>query len=170
MTDQRNPAGSRAENQKRALLDAAQAAVADAQSKAILPKRRDNTRLSRAIVLASSLAVAGLGVYLLAARPAWLVTPPPPAPPAEVQEASVRLTMVREANRIRGFRAQKGHLPATLSEAGSPVSGVSYERQGDSLFVLRASFGARTVELVSTDSVATFLVRSLKVIAGRNRP
>ena len=169
MTDERQPSGPSAEHQKRALLDAAQAAVADAHAKAALPKRRANMRVFRAIVMAASLVVTGLGVYILAAQPAWFVTPPPPAPPAEVQEAALRLTLVREANRVREFRDQNGRLPATLSETGSPVAGVSYERRSDSLFVLRAPFGTGTVEFLSTDSVSTFLGRSVRVIAVRSR-
>ena len=170
MTDERPSASPSAEHQKRALLDAAQAAVADAHAKATLPQRRQGANVLRTIVVLASLVLAVVGAYLLATRPAWLVTPPPPAPPAEVQEASLRLTMVREASRLREFRSQKGHLPAVLSETGSVVDGLSYEREGDSLFVLRARFGAQTVALASTDSVANFLGRSLKVIAGRSRP
>jgi hypothetical protein len=169
VTDERQSAGPSAEHQKRALLDAAHAAVADAHAKAALPKRRDAIRVFRTVMIAGSLVVTGFGVYLLAARPAWFITPPPPAPPVEVQEASLRLTLVREANRVREFRDKNGRLPATLSETGSPVAGLGYERRGDSLFVLRAPFGAGTVEFLSTDSVSTFLGRSLGVIAVRSR-
>jgi hypothetical protein len=88
----------------------------------------------------------------------------------QIQEASVRLMLVREASRVRQYRVAHGKYPATLTEAGSPVSNVDYTIQGDSAFRLVTTWGEETIGLSSTDSVGSFLGNSLKIIASRGRP
>lgn len=156
---------TRAES-KEALLNAAQAAVDETKRKAA-SKRQQNRHSSRVVLLVAAGALFGLSVYLLAARPAWFFTPPlPPEPPA-VQEASLRLTLVREAERVRQFQQSNGRLPQTLAEAGGAVRDLEYEARPDGTFAVRAPLGATTLELRSTDQVDRFLGDSWQLIMGR---
>ena len=170
MTDVRVPGFPGREAQKQALLDAAQAAVADAKEKAAQRRRRPTSRTTRTFFAVVSVLLFGSGVYLLAVRPAWFFTPPAPPETVAIQEASLRLSLVRETDRVKRYRAQHGRLPGSLEDAGSPVKGLTYEKQTDSTFRLIATFGDGTIGFSSTDSVATFLGNSLKVIASRGRP
>lgn len=172
MTDVHASGLSRAEAQKRALLDAAQAAVTDAKEKEQAARllRRQNAKRSQAALAVTGLVIFGFGIYLLAFRPAWFFTPPPPPETVAIQEASVRLMLVREVDRVKRFRSEQGRLPQTLEEAQSPIHGITYQKETDSTFRLVATFGENTIGLSSTDSVGSFLGNSLKIIASRGRP
>lgn len=170
MTDARPSAHLTREDQKRALLEAAQAAVQDAHEKDEARRSLASTRTSKAVVTTLGLLLFGVGIYLLAARPAWFFTPPAPPEAVEIQEASIRLMLVREADRVKRYRAEHRRLPATLEETGSATRGIAYRAEGDSAFHLAASLGDHSIGLSSRDSVAAFLGNSLKVIAARGRP
>lgn len=162
--------GHSPEDQKRALLEAAQAAVTDAEHKADEARRQNRPRRARLSPLVSATIASGIGLYLLVVRPAWFVTPPPPPDPPAIAAASVRLTLAREANRVEQFQADSGRLPASMAEAGSTVSGIAYERLNDSGYVLRAVGGSGTVSLSSRDSLPLFLGNSLRLIMARGQP
>jgi len=170
MTDVQASGLSKSEAQKRALLTAAQAAVADANEKAALRRRSRTSQATKTVFLVVSLLLFGVGIYLLAVRPAWFFTPPPTPETVAIQEASVRLSLVRESELVKRWRSQHGRLPSSLEQVGSPVRGLTYQKQSDSTFRLIATFGSSTIGLSSTDSVGTFLGNSLKVIASRGRP
>jgi hypothetical protein len=167
MAEERKPAGVHPDDQKRALLEAAQAAVADARSRSAATSRPQGFRVPIAVLTGVSTALLAGSAWLLVTRPAWFLDPPPPTPSEEVREASLRLTMVREANRLAQFRIEKNRLPESLVELGSPVAGIEYERRGDSVFVLRAQLGSREITMASTDSVAGFLGQSVNIVAPR---
>jgi len=170
MTDA-SPSGALSkEEQKQALLTAAQAAVQDAHEKAAQRRDRASSNPSRIVVSVLGLAIFAVGIYILAVRPAWFFTPPPPPESVQIQEASMRLMLVREAGRVRRYRAEHGKLPISLAEAGSPLNSVVYTTQGDSTFRLMTAWGEQTISFLSTDSVGQFIGNSLKVIASRGRP
>ena len=169
MADARTGA-MRLEERKQALLDAAQDAVQDANEKAAARRGGRRSNANRIVVTLLGLACFGIGIYILAIRPAWFFTPPAPPESVQIQEASVRLMLVREASRVRQYRAEHGKLPATLEATGSPVTNVDYITQGDSTFRLITSWGEQRITLSSSDSVGTFLGNSLKVIVSRGRP
>ena len=170
MADARTSGALRLEERKQALLDAAQDAVQDANDKAAQRRGRSGSNTSRIIVTVLGLLIFGAGIYVLAIRPAWFFTPPPPPESVQIQEASVRLMLVREAGRIRNYRAAHGRFPASLEDAGSTVSTIDYSTQGDSAFRLVTTWGEQTIGLSSSDSVGPFLGNSLKIIASRGRP
>lgn len=170
MADARHGAAPGPADPKRELLAAAQAAVEDARVRAAVAPKLPPTRLWRRMMLGlgAVTGLAGLAVILL--RPNWLVRPPPPPDPPAVQEASVRLTLVREAGRIARFKVEHGRLPATPEEAGSPVQGLGYARSGDTLYSLSLAAGSGTVTFGSRDSVGAFLGTSLKLVTRRGQP
>jgi hypothetical protein len=162
----RAPAPARPHDSKAALLEAAQAAVQDVRQKEAATRERRHS--SRVVLLIAAGALFALSIYLLAVRPDWFFTPPPPGESMEIQDASVRLMLAREAERVRQFAAANGRLPVSLAEAGSPVSGVEYER-ADNGFVLRTHFAGDTLALRSTDSLPQFLGNSVRTINDRVR-
>jgi len=155
---------------KEALLEAAQAALDDAREKAARQgRRRGSSLFARRLLLVSGAALFAMSIYLLVARPVWFFDPAPVPETVELQEASVRLMLVREAHRIRRWRADNaGNLPATLAEAGSPVRGVTYERRSDGSFVLSASHAGSQIRLSSTDSLPGFIGGSFGVLRERD--
>ena len=170
MTDARPSGARRTEDQKQALLDAAQAAVQDAHDKAAQRRGRASSNTSRIVVTVLGLGIFAVGIYILAARPVWFFTPPAAPESVQIQEASVRLMLVREASRIRRYRAEHGKMPASLAETGSPITTVMFTAQGDSAFRLMTAWGEQTLTLTSADSVGPFIGNSLKIIASRGRP
>jgi hypothetical protein len=161
------PAKSRTES-KIDLLNAAQAAVSEAEERSASRRgRRRNSRFGRiAFATIAGLVVGGSG-YILSARPAWFFTPDPEPPPLEIQDASVRLMLVREAERIRQYQTANGQLPDSLAEAGSMVTGVRYTRVDDSTFRLSAAVGSTQIGFQSDDSPDGFLGNALKIINRR---
>ena len=170
MAEARVAGSQRQEEQKQALLEAAEAAVQDANDKAARRRGRTSSNTSRIVVSVLGLGIFAVGIYILSMRPTWFFTPPPPPESVQIQEASVRLMLVREASRVRRYRAEHGKLPATLEEAGSTLTSITYTPQGDSTFRLVTNWGEHTIGLSSSDSVGPFLGNSLKVIASRGRP
>jgi hypothetical protein len=154
--------------EKQMLLDAAKAAVADAQSKADEKARtRVSTPASRGIMFGASVALFAAAVYLAVARPAWFIRPPPPPDPPVIQEASVRLTIVREAQRINAYRISTGRLPQDPAAAGSAVAGLVYGRINDSVFTVSMPAGVNRMTFRSTDSVAVFLGDAVTLVSTR---
>lgn len=155
-------------DQKQDLLNAAQAAVADAKAKAgTRAGEAGPVSRAREIATVAGLVLTLVGFALAAFRPAWFLTPPPEPEPPVIQEASVRLTLVREAQRIHGWRMATGRLPADLAEAGTPVAGLAYDRINDSVFAVSLPHGASLVTLRSTDSLSTFIGGAVATVAAR---
>jgi hypothetical protein len=152
--------------QKQALYDAAVAAVEDAERRSERTGRGRGP-WGRRIGLLTAALVVGFGLYLLIARPAWFLTPPPPPESLQVQEASVRMMLVREAGRIRSIAAGSGRLPEDLKATGSLVLNLRYQRLSDSSFLVAAPFGTGELTLRSTDPTADFLGRSLSTVTNR---
>lgn len=165
------PRPGRGRDSKTDLLDAARAAVKDREEAAVAAVAAANTpgRRNRRL---GTLAVLGvLGGVLLLFQPEWLVGPkqPPPESPA-VATASLRLTLVRERDRVLAFERRFGRLPASLTDAGVETPGLEYVRTSPTGFKLQARLGDSLLTLAGSDSVAAFLGNNLKVIQSRGRP
>lgn len=86
-----------------------------------------------------SVAVAVLAVitaWLWLMPPTWLVPPAPPPRPLAEEEAALRFTMYLQAQRIRVYELEHGELPATLTDAGEPAEGLSYDVLAPGLYEL----------------------------------
>ena len=76
-------------------------------------------------VFALALAVT---LYVWIASPAWARVDRPPPPTPEHREASLRVAIFLQAQRIEAFRDRTGGLPEELEETGPPIPGISYAR------------------------------------------
>jgi len=112
-----------------------------------------------------------VGAILLLLRPSWLVGPDalPQETPA-VAAASLRVTLLRERQRVITFSREHGYLPATLLEAGSARDDITYQRTGGEHFTLTAQAGDSLIRLGSGDSLSEFLGQSLQRIKNRGKP
>lgn len=159
-----------AHDSKTDLLEAAKAVVKERSEKAEqAAARRMQPEVRRRVSVLGLLGLAGL--LLIVLQPAWLIGPKalPPESPAIV-EASVRLSMLREQQRVVDFLKRNGRLPATLSEAGVTVPGLGYEALPQQEFRLFAQAGDSLLVLRSSDSMTLFLGNSLREIKNRGRP
>jgi hypothetical protein len=111
------------------------------------------------------------GAILLLVRPLWLAGPdalPPESP--SVAAASLRLTLLRERQRVLTFSREHGYLPATLGETGSTHDDIRYQATESGRFVLSAQTGDSLIRLGSGDSLTEFLGGSLQRIKNRGKP
>jgi len=156
---------------KSTLYAAAVAAVKDRNEKAAAESRRPKPRSSAPTWVLALIGAAGLVILML--QPAWLVGPNTiPPEPAPIVAASMRLTLLRERQRVFDFANRRGHLPTDLGEAGAGTGlpEILYERTGGDNFRLSARVGDSLIVLRSTDAMSLFLGTSLKEIKNRGRP
>lgn len=159
-----------AHDSKTDLLDAARAVVKERKEKSEqIAAARMHPKVRQRVSFLSLLSL--VGVLLLLVRPAWLAGPK--APPAEsptIVEASLRLSMLRERQRVADFAKQNGRLPTSMAEAGSTAPGIGYEALPEQHFRLFAQAGDSLLVLRSSDSMSHFLGNSLREIKNRGRP
>ncbi len=155
--------------EKRALIDAYQDVLkADAERRDTdrTPRRPLRTRPFAWVALV--LALAGAGVIWLA-QPEWLGLAPPPDEPPAVREASLRLAVALEAQRVIRYQREHGRLPATLVEAGAVMPGVAYQPSREGIFELNAADGDIAVIYRSTGSLKAFVGTSYDVVRRRGK-
>jgi hypothetical protein len=114
-----------------------------------------------------------LGVLLVASvtalvlRPAWLFPPPPAPESTAVQEASLRLVVYRDIQRVEAWRRTNGRLPLTASEAGLPVD-AKYTTPTADTYTISEANGPLRLTYRSTDAPADFLGNAYSVIRRRS--
>ncbi|HUG39188.1 MAG TPA: hypothetical protein VMM12_01820 [Longimicrobiales bacterium] len=85
-------------------------------------------------ILVAVLVVITAWVWVV--PPGWLVPPAPEPPPVAEEEASLRLAMYLQAQRIRVYAMEHGRPPESLAEAGEPLPGMQYLVIGPGVFEL----------------------------------
>jgi hypothetical protein len=110
---------------------------------------------------APALALAAL----LVVRPAWLFPRPPDESPA-LQEASLRVRIYIETERVERYRRNEGRLPATLLESGGDTTGLKYVQDGQS-YTITGKNAAIELTYRSTMPAAEFLGNSYDLIKAR---
>lgn len=100
-------------------------------------------------------------LWLWVARPAAVFSPlrPPDGTPAQ-RDAALRYALYLQAARLEAFKAEHGHLPATLDEIEVVEKGLHYVGSGND-WALRGAAGTVELELTSRMSADSFLGRSL---------
>jgi hypothetical protein len=152
---------------RQALLRAFQDVVRTEQgknSRAPTPEPTSSRRGTRAMLL---LTAAGL-LLVLVTRPAWLFPRPPKQTPA-LMEASLRVRMFVEIDRVERFLADSGRLPRTLVEAGADTSGLSYT-PAEGGYTLSGRNQGLSLTYHSGSPPREFLGNSYQVVTQRGKP
>ena len=171
MTTPTQPSPGAPTPEKRALLDAFDQVIkADAEQRGKpADPRRPRKWLLHPIAMLALLVLFGTIGYLGAVRPPWLFDRGMPPENAALQDASLRLGMAMQYQRIERYRQTNRRLPQSLDDVGAPMQGISYERVGADQFVLRGRNGTVSLTLRSTDPVREFVANSYTVIQRRGQ-
>lgn len=153
--------------EKRALLEAYDEAL---KSRPTDARPRGPRRGPHPATWLSLLVLAGVLGYLWMARPDWVFHRGMPAQSAAVREASLRLAMALQYQRIARFQDSAGHLPARLADTGIPVGNLTYTPTQFGEFVLEGADSELHLTLRSGDSVAAFVGNSYDVLSRRGTP
>ena len=152
---------------KTALLEAAQAAIADQKTKASHlappPKRRTGRLVFRTIL---GLLLVG-SAALLVIRPTWLVGPSLPAEDGPIQSASARLSLVDAIAHVRSFVAATGRMPNPIQEAGVTNQGISLQSLGSDEFEVSLQAGDSLIKVRSTDSLKAIVEAAVRTLQRR---
>ena len=152
------------------LLEAAKAVVQDRHERAS-QVRKDGMHPGVRQRVSALLLLSATGVLLLILRPSWLAGPDSlPVETPAIAEASIKLAMARERDRVTAFLKQNGRLPANLAEAGINAPGIGYEVLEGGAFRLYAQGKDSLLVLGSADSMTLFLGASLRDLKNRGRP
>jgi len=152
------------------LLEAAHAAIQDQEEKldAERAARMAATGRRRRVGLLGTVGLAG--VILLLLQPPWLAGPKAlPAEPPPVAAASMRLTLLRERDRVWAYQRQHGRLPASIAEAGGSVTGITLSARPEGAFALTGETADSIITLRSDESLSAFLGQSLRAVRNRGR-
>ncbi len=132
------------------------------EQKAVARAKQESHRKHASPVRRLMLAALMLfNAYLWMASPQWLEYRTPPVPPVSYYEASYKVAIYMQRQRVEEFRAQKGRLPIAAKQAGVPVKGVDYRPLDRNVYELRAGNIVKKIRYVSTDSIGVFLGRTL---------
>ena len=157
--------------EKRALIEAYEKAVkagAEREASAATPGKPRSRR--RPLLIVSLMLLVLTLAYLAAARPEWLAMNRRLPESAAVQDASLRLALAMQVQRIRRYQRANGRLPATLAEAGGAADWIRYERFPPAAFALHGENGAARLTLRSSDSLDAFVGNSFQIIQQRTAP
>lgn len=120
---------------------------------------------SRAPFWIVSLTTLTVAAALLIGQPEWLFPRAPKEPPV-LEEASLRVRMYVEIERIEQFRATQGRLPATLLEAKGDTTGLQYSAGGDGYSLTGRNAGI-ALTYTSSQSPREFVGQSYDLIRRR---
>jgi hypothetical protein len=160
----RRPTPPPGTHDRRALLQAYQDVVRTEQDKRAtqpLPAKPES-RVPFWVAM-GLLIVCLTGILVL--QPAFLF-PKPPEEGREIREASLRVRMYLEIDRIEQFRSANSRLPQTLIEAGADTNGLTYNVGAEGYSLAGVSHGI-TLSYVSGQSPKDFLGTSYQLIAQR---
>ena len=161
-------------NQKQALLDAfdsvlkQQAEDREAELREAEARRRGRNQ-TRPAFLAAAFVVLGLCGFLYLQRPDWLFPAAVTPETVAIKEASLRIGMANAAQHIEQFHRRTGRLPATLTDAGTQVEGLSYQPLDTAAWRLTGTHEGIELTLASGEPLARFIGNSFQVIARRPR-
>lgn len=153
--------------EKRALLEAYNAAV---QATGGGPPEEDRRRGLHPATLLSLVVLAAVLGWLIVAQPEWVFAKPVPGQSPAVREASLRLAMALEFERIERFQDSAGRLPVRLDETGQPVGNLTYTVTQFGGFVLEGEDADLHLTLRSSDSLPAFVGNSYDVLSKRGAP
>lgn len=151
---------------RQALLKAYQDVVKSEQGKKDEVARAEQPTRPVFLIVMGGLLVALLAVLLT--QPAWLFPRAPEETPA-IKEASLKVRMYVEVERIEQYRAAHGRYPATLGEAGVDTTALTYVTT-DGGYSLTGKNRGVTATFVAGSNPREFLGNSYQLISQRRKP
>ena len=118
-------------------------------------------------VVMAVLAVAS--VAILVVQPAWLF-PKAVEQPAALREASLRVRMYVEIDKIGRYKVAKGKYPETLADAAVDTTGLKYVVSGSDFTLTGADRKGLSLTYYSTTPPKEFLGNAYSFISSRKRP
>lgn len=157
------PAPRPGPHDRQALLQAYQDVVRTGHDRDANPPPPDQPPSRGTFWVVMGLIVAVLaGVLVLQLRPAA------PEESRELREASLRVRMYVEIDRIEQFRSTHERLPTTLTEAGADTTGLSYSPGADD-YSLAGVNRDLNLTYTSAQSPRAFLGTSYQLLAKRRQ-
>ena len=117
-------------------------------------------------MLVIGLPLLAFSIYSWVARPAFIWGTAPPIPVAQ-QQANMRMTLYVIGMRLNKYRAAQGFFPASLEALGEQASGITYELDSDSVFVLRAVVAREPLVYRSDMNAREFLGNAQEILSNR---
>lgn len=151
---------------RKALVEAFQNVVRTEKEKKIGDMHAVSEKSRVFTVFMVILAVASLATLFL--QPAWLF-PRAPEQSQELRDASLRVRMYVEIDKIERFKSAKGSYPDDLTEAAVDTAGLVYVLSGND-YTLTGTDRGLSLTYFSTTPPKEFLGNSYTFISGRKRP
>jgi hypothetical protein len=152
--------------EKKALLEAYEQAIKSPHS----PEPQSRPRRSgglHPLTLVAVAALIALGAWLAIARPGFVFERGAPDEPRAVRDASLRLAMAMQFQRVQRFRDSTGVLPQKLTDVGPLVSAIRYEPIPPDQFTLVGENGDVVLTLRSDDVLRDFVGSAYQVLESR---
>jgi hypothetical protein len=155
--------------------DSRASALQDAISHAVGADREFKTKSSVAAgsrqtgLILLALLMGVFAAYSFIAKPAFIWGAPVAAPPPDVQEANLRMSMFLFGMRVDRYKLANRSYPESLAELGDSIRGISYQRLSDSTFELRGTAANRDVVFRNDMRQDDFLGNSRELIQSRGR-
>lgn len=153
---------------KGALLEAAQAAVADSRSRP--PADHQPIRSSgvgRTVFQVIMVGIIGAGAAILITQPSWLVGAKLAPESRAVQTASATLSLVDAISKVKAFVDLRGRLPSRLDEAGVDNHAVRFKALEGTVFEVSVAAGDSVISIRSTDSLKPRVVDAILALQRR---
>ena len=155
--------------EKRALIDAYESALKASAERRDTSANPPGPRRTRPVFwVMLLLAVGGAGAIAIL-RPEWIGIETAVLEPPAVREASLRLAVALEAQRVLRYQREHGQLPATLAEAGAVMPGIIYQPSRDGIYEISAADGDIAVLYKSTTSLRAFVGNSYEAVKRRGK-
>ncbi len=153
---------------KQELLVAAEAAVSETRGETAAGGPGPARSRPRLLISGATL-IALLGTYVSVLRPEWVFPAEPVAESPQISEASMRLALVRERQRVEEYLRTHGRLPASLFEAGGRLPDATLSPGSANSFTVSVPHAGQLLELRSSDRLEDFLGNSLEIILSRGK-
>lgn len=152
--------------EKKALLEAYEQALKSPHSPEPQSRPRKGGGL-HPLTLVALAALIALAAWLAIARPGFVFERGAPDEPRAVRDASLRLAMAMQFQRVQRFRDSTGALPERLTDVGPVVSAIRYEPIPPDQFTLVGENGDVVLTLRSDDVLRDFVGSAYQVLESR---
>ncbi len=153
--------------EKKALLEAYEQALKPSQPAEPPPRPPRSGSGLHPLTLVAVAALVALAGWLAIARPGFVFERGAPSEPRAVRDASLRLAMAMQFQRVQRYRDSTGALPERLTDVGPVVSAIRYEPIPPDQFTLVGENGDVVLTLRSDDVLRDFVGTAYQVLETR---